>query len=507
MKRREFLTGIALGGGMAGLSSRVLRTARAAAAPRNGKPDAEPPNVIFILADDMGPGDAGCYGGKVIPTPHIDRLAAEGMRFTQHYAGATVCGPSRSCLITGQHTGHAFQRGNPGQVASTSPLGKLKDKVGRTSDFPLRAKPGNRVTLAEIFKKAGYRTAIVGKWGLGNPGTPGDPLQVGFDEFFGLATHVDAHTYHPEKMWDNGEYVPNDGKKHLHPQYTDRAIDFVTRHKQQPFFLYLAYQFPHGPYKAHDSLQDEPFTAKHGLTGQGKVYASQIAQMDRSIGRIVQELGKLGLDRKTLVIFASDNGPGGRALEQLNSNGPFRGSKGDLYEGGTRTPMIARWAGRIEAGSTSDLVSAFWDFMPTFAELTAQPIPKQTDGVSLLPTLTGNPDRQKAREAIYFEWSRTDRAGQVVRKGDWKLIRWLNGKQPRLELFHLGKDIGEQNDVTSDHPEKVRELVAIMDREHQPNPHFPLPLIDPGAPKYDPNTKATGGRKKGKKGKKGNRSQ
>jgi arylsulfatase A len=437
------------------------------------------PNVIFILADDMGPGDAGCYGGKIIPTPNIDRLAAEGMRFTNHYAGATVCGPSRSCLMIGQHTGHAFQRGNPGQVAKNSPLGKLKDKVGRKSDFPLRAKPGDRVTIAEVFKEAGYRTAIVGKWGLGNPGTPGDPLKVGFDEFFGLATHVDAHTYHPAKMWDNGKYVTNPGREHLHPQYTDRAIDFVKRHKEQPFFLYLAYQFPHGPYRARDSLRNEPFTAKHRLNGQGKVYASQIAQMDRSIGRIMQELGKLGLDRRTLVVFASDNGPGGRALDQLNSSGPFRGKKGDLYEGGIRTPMIARWPGRIQAGSTSDLVSVFWDFLPTVAELTGQPIPEQTDGVSLLPTLTGNPGRQKPREAIYFEWSRTDRAGQVVRKGHWKLIRWLNGKQPRLELFHLGKDIGEKDNLASDHAEKVRELTAIMDREHEANPHFPLPLIDP----------------------------
>ena len=503
MKRREFLTAVATAGGMTGLSSYVLRAASAAAAPRNGKPNADTPTVIFILADDMGPGDAGCYGSKVVPTPNIDRLATEGMRFTSHYAGATVCGPSRSCLMVGQHTGHAFQRGNPGQVAANSPLGKLKDKVGRTSDFPLRATPADRVTIAEVFKKAGYRTAIVGKWGLGNPGTPGDPLKLGFDEFFGLATHVDAHTYHPAKMWDNGKYVTNDGKKHLHPQYTARAIDFVTRHKEQPFFLYLAYQFPHGPYRAQDSLRDEPFTAKHGLKGEAKVYASQIAQMDRSIGRIVQELGKLGLDRETLVIFASDNGPGGRGLDQLNSNGPFRGNKGDLYEGGTRTPMVARWPGRIQAGSTSDLVSAFWDFMPTFAELTGQPVPEQTDGVSLLPTLTGNPDRQKPREVIYFEWARTDRAGQVVRKGDWKLIRWLSGKQPRLELFDLGKDIGEQNDLAADHPEKVRELTAIMDREHQPDPHFPLPLIDPAAGGKAPtSTKATGGRKKGKKGKK-----
>jgi len=440
--------------------------------------DGAKPNVIFILADDMGYGDAGCYGGKVIPTPNLDRMATEGMRFTQHYTGATVCGPSRSCLMVGQHTGHAFQRGNPHQVAKNSPLGKLKDKVGRKSDFPLRAKPGDCVTLAEVFKKAGYHTAIVGKWGLGNPGTPGDPQKVGFDEFFGLATHVDAHTYHPTKLWDNGEYVANPDKKHLHPQYTARAIDFVKRHKGQPFFLYLAYQFPHGPYKGHDSLQDEPFARKHGLEGQGKVYASQIAQMDRSIGRILQELAALGLGRKTLVIFASDNGPGGRALEQLNSNGPLRGRKGDLYEGGIRTPMIARWPGRIEAGATSDLISAFWDFLPTFAELTGQPIPEQTDGVSLLPTLTGNPALQKPREAIYFEWSRSDRAGQAVRKGDWKLIRWLNGKQPRLELFHLGKDVGEKSNLAADHAEKVRELTAIMDREHKANPHFPLRLID-----------------------------
>jgi len=437
------------------------------------------PNVIFILADDMGPGDAGCYGGKVIPTPTIDRLAAEGMRFTQHYAGATVCGPSRSCLMTGQHTGHAFQRGNPGQVAKGSPLGKLKDKVGRTSDFPLRTEGHPRVTLADVFKAAGYRTAIVGKWGLGNPGTAGDPMRVGFDEFFGLATHVDAHTYHPKKVWDNGDYVVNEGRKHVHPQYTDRAIDFVTRHKEKTFFLYLAYQFPHGPYKAQDSLRDEPFTEEHGLKGDVKVYASQIAQMDRSIGRILKALEELGIDRKTLLVFASDNGSGGRGLQQLGSTRPFRGHKGDLYEGGIRTPMIARWPGRIESGTTSDLVSAFWDVMPTVAELTGQPIPSQTDGVSLLPAMLGTSSASRPdAKPVYFEWSRTDRAGQALRRGDWKLIRWLKGKSPTLELYNLKDDVAEERNLASARPGLVKELTALMEREHVRNPHFPMPHID-----------------------------
>ena len=437
------------------------------------------PNVIFILADDLGPGDVGCYGGTIIPTPNIDSLAVAGMRFTDHYAGATVCGPSRSCLMTGQHTGHAFQRGNPSQVAQSSPLRTLRDKVGRKSDFPLRSEPGERVTLAEIFQQAGYRTGIIGKWGLGNPGTPGDPLQVGFDEFFGLATHVDAHTYHPKKIWDGGKYVENAGKEHVHPQYTDRAIDFITRYKQQPFFLYLAYQFPHGPYQPHDSLRNEPFTDEHKLKGEVKVYASQVTQMDRSIGLIMRELEELGIDEKTLLIFASDNGPGGRGIELLDSNGPFRGEKGDLYEGGMRTPMIARWPGRIEAGSTSEFVSAFWDFMPTFAELTGQEIPSQTDGVSLLPIMLGDSTASRpASKPIYLEWSRTDRAGQSVRQGDWKLIRWLKPKDRRRELFHLANDVGEKKDVSQENPEKVAELTAILDRQHRRNEHFPLPLID-----------------------------
>ena len=440
----------------------------------------EKPNVIFILADDMGPADAGCYGGKVIPTPNLDRLAAAGMRFTSHYAGATVCGPSRSCLLTGQHTGRAFQRGNPGQVAKDSPLQKLKDKVGRKSDFPLRAKPEDRVTIADIFKAAGYRTGVIGKWGLGNPGTSGDPLAVGFDEFFGLATHVDAHTYHPAKLWDNGKYVVNKGKKHVHPQYTDRAINFMTRHKDDPFFLYLAYQFPHGPYKTKDSLQEEVFAKKHRLKGTARVYASQVAQMDRSIGRILDELEKLGIASNTLVIFASDNGYGGNHdVELFNSNGSFRDRKGSLYEGGIRSPMIARWPGQISAGSTSGFISAFWDFMPTFAELTGMDVPKQTTGVSLLPVMRGTSKALRPDTApIYFEWSRTDKAGQSIRVGNWKLIRWLNKPEPVIELYNLANDESETSNVAKAHPERVEQLLGAIEEQHRRNKHFPLPLVD-----------------------------
>ena len=440
----------------------------------------EKPNVLFILADDMGPGDVGCYGGEIIPTPNLDRLAAAGMRFTDHYAGATVCGPSRSCLLTGQHTGRAFQRGNPGQVAKTSPHQGLRDKIGRKSDFPLRAKPEDRVTIAEIFKAAGYQTGVVGKWGLGNPGTPGDPLAVGFDEFFGLATHVDAHTYHPAKLWDNGRYVNNKGKKHLHPQYTDRAIDFIKRNKDESFFLYLAYQFPHGPYRAHDSLQEESFARKRALKGSAKVYASQVAQMDRSIGRLVQVLDELKLRSNTLVIFASDNGCGANHdVELFDSNGAFRDRKGSLYEGGMRSPMIACWPSKIAGGSTSSFVSAFWDFMPTFAELTRQKAPSQTDGVSLVPVLMGESKEPRPQSApIYFEWSRTDRAGQAIRIGDWKLIRWLNKPKPVIELFNLAKDIGEKINVAEAHPDRVEKLLDMMEEQHRRNKHFPLPLID-----------------------------
>jgi arylsulfatase A-like enzyme len=460
----------------------------------------EKPNVIFILADDMGPGDLGCYGGTIIPTPNLDRLAAEGMRFTQHYAGGTVCGPSRSCLLTGQHTGRAFQRGNPHQVVDSSPLKWLKDKAGRASDFPLRAKPEDRVTIAEVFRAAGYRTGVVGKWGLGNPGTPGDPLAVGFDEFFGLATHVDAHTYHPAMLWDNGEYVQNEGKKHLHPQYTQRAVEFVGRHKEGPFFLYLAYQFPHGPYGPADSLQEEPFADKHDLTGKAKVYASQVAQTDRSIGQILSRLEQLGIASSTLVIFASDNGFGGNHNAELfNSNGPFRDRKGSLYEGGTRSPMIARWPERIAAGTTSGFVSAFWDFMPTFAELTGQAIPQQTTGVSLLPVLRGASKSPRPDTApIYFEWSRPDKAGQSIRVGDWKLIRWLNKSEPVLELFNLAEDESETSNIAEANPERVAKLLGMIEEQHHLNEHFPMPHIDPGgdAKRTKPRNKKTGGKQK-----------
>ncbi len=441
---------------------------------------AESPNVLFILADDLGWGDLGSYGGTVIPTPNLDHMAANGMRFTNHYAGSTVCAPSRSALMVGQHMGHALLRGNPAQVARDSPLHNLKDRVGRTSDFPVREDKSKRTTLAEVFKRSGYRTGIIGKWGLGNPGTPGAPQNVGFDSFFGLATHIDAHTYHPDKLWANGHYVKNEGKKHLHPQYIEQALQFIEQNRNRDFFLYLPFQFPHAPHNDKDALQEESFTKKHKLQGKVKVYASMVAQLDRSVGRIIQKLHELQIQRETLVIFTSDNGPPNQVVvKEINSNGPLRGRKRDLYEGGVRVPMIAYWPGQIQSGSTSNFVTAFWDLLPTFADLLGQPVPEQTSGGSLLPVLLGNSERSRPDSSpIYFEWSRSDMAAQAVRVGDWKLIRKLHVDPPRLELYNLAEDIGEQKNLVDKHPKTVKKLRSIMEREHEPNPHFPLRKVD-----------------------------
>jgi len=444
----------------------------------------DPPNVVFVLADDMGVADAGCYGSQHVKTPHIDRLAREGMRFTEHYAGAPVCGPSRSCFLVGQHTGHAFQRGNPGQVADDSPFRDLQDAVGRASDFPVRPPGGSRTTVAEtvaeIFRAAGYHTAVIGKWGLGNPGTPGAPRACGFDEFFGLATHVDAHTYHPEKIWDGGDYVDNGGR-YVHDQYRDRAVALVERREaaDAPFFLYLAFQTPHSPHGREDVPELEPWVRDRDWPGGTKVYASQIARMDRSIGALLDALERTGQAEDTVVLFASDNGPAPGHVEILDGNGPYRGWKRDFTEGGIRSPLLARWPGRIEAGSTSDFVSAFWDFLPTFAELIGRPVPDTTDGVSLLPVLLGESDAPRPREApLYFEWSRRDMAGQAVRRGKWKLIRHLDRRPPRTVLYDLAADPGEETDLAGERPGLVRELTGLLEREHEPNPHFPLPGVD-----------------------------
>ncbi|HPQ15994.1 MAG TPA: arylsulfatase, partial [Bryobacteraceae bacterium] len=338
------------------------------------------PNIVLILADDLGYGDLGCYGQKQIQTPNLDRMAAEGMRFTQAYAGSTVCAPSRCCLMTGLHTGHARTRGN------------------KYPDLPLRP---TDITVAEVLKRAGYRTALIGKWSLGQLGSSGYPTRKGFDEWFGYFSQLHAHNYYPEHLLENETaYIcrGNMGtqKKDYAPDlFTRRAVEFIERQPAgQPFFLHLCYTAPH----ANNELgrdtgngmevpSDEPYTNRPWPQPE-KNFAAMITRMDADIGKVMEAIRQRGFDDNTLVIFASDNGPhkeGGHSAEFFQSSGPFRGIKRDLTEGGIRVPMLARWPGRIKPGSVSSFPWAFWDFLPTAAELAGAETPRGIDGQSIVP--------------------------------------------------------------------------------------------------------------------------
>jgi len=419
------------------------------------------PNVIFILADDLGYGDLGCYGQKVIQTPQIDRLAAEGVRFTQFYSGSTVCAPARCCLMTGLHTGHAHVRGN--------------------KRVPLR--PAD-VTVAEIFKRAGYTTGIVGKWGLGEPDTTGIPNRQGFDSWFGYLNQRNAHNYYPPFLWKNRQKYPLDGNRdggrnqYSHDLFTQDALAFLERCQDRPFFLYLAYTIPHANNelgrKSGDGMEVPdygPYADRDWPTPQ-KGQAAMITRMDRDIGRIMARLEALGLDRRTLVMFTSDNGPhadGGVDPEFFDSNGPLRGIKRHLYEGGIRVPMIARWPGKLEEGRVSEQVWAMWDFLPTMAELVGVDPAAGLDGISMLPALLGKPQRD--HEFLYWEFHERQ-SPQAVRMGDWKAVR--TGLDGKLELFDLTKDIGERHDVAGEHPETVAKIEAYLRTARTPSEHWPV---------------------------------
>jgi arylsulfatase A len=428
------------------------------------------PNIIYILADDLGYGDVGCYGQDKIKTPAIDRLAAEGMRFTQHYAASTVCAPTRCCLMTGRHTGHASIRGN--------------QKV------PL---PTEDVTLAELLKTAGYATACVGKWGLGAADTVGAPWRQGFDYFFGYLDQVNAHFYYPPFMWQNDRKVPfpeNNRRqrkgKYSHDLMTEEAIGFIRKHSEQPFFLYLAYTIPHAENTVpEDSLQPylgqfpeiEHKNKHYGNTPHPRAsYAGMISRMDRDIARIMEVLNQLGIDQRTIVFFSSDNGPSkeaGPVIDFFNSNGPYRGIKRDLYEGGIRVPLIVRWPDRIKANTTSDLITAQWDFLATALDLAELEPATGTDGVSIAPTLLGQSDRQELHDALYWEFY--EQGGkQAARMGPWKGVRLKVGRNPDgpIELYDLESDPGETQNVADQHPEIVDQISRIMKASRTNSPHF-----------------------------------
>ncbi len=433
---------------------------KTAAAPALAQGGARRPNILFILADDLGYGDLGCYGQERIPTPHIDRIGAEGMRFTQSYAGSTVCAPSRCCLMTGLDTGHARIRGN--------------------ARVPLRP---TDVTVARLLKSAGYRTGIIGKWGLGNAGSTGIPNLQGFDEWFGYLDQQHAHSYYPDHLWENQEerILPGNlgtRQQYSHDLFTERALNFLEKNGgARPFFLYLAYTIPHANNELGRATGngmevpgDEPFSSRPWPQTE-KNFAAMLTRLDGDVGRILAKLESLGLDGNTLVFFSSDNGPhreGGHEPEFFRSSGPLRGIKRDLYEGGIRVPMLARWPGRIRPGA-SDQVWAFWDFLPTAAEIAGIQPPAGISGISMLPALEGR--RQRQHEFLYWEFHERG-FSQAVRAGDWKGVR-LGTRRP-LELYHLRDDPGEKSDVASRYPAEAAKLEQLLARARTDSPDFPV---------------------------------
>ncbi len=413
--------------------------------------EATRPNVIFILADDMGYGDLGCYGQKKIKTPHIDRMAAEGVRFTQAYCGTSVCAPSRCALMTGQHLGHTPIRANR----------ELKPE----GQEPL---PEGTFTVARLFQAAGYKTAAFGKWGLGFVDSTGSPDKMGLDLFFGYNCQRQAHNFYPDHLWRNRQRVELDGKTYSHDLIVSEALRWVRENAQSPFFLYLPVTIPHPQYQVPDlgPYANEPWPEEM------KKYAAMITRLDGDVGRLLALLKELGIDRRTLVIFTSDNGAANKAvLDLFQSNGPLRGTKRTMYEGGIREPAIARWPGKIKPGTANDTPWAFYDFLPTAAELIGQPLPPgvKADGISIVPALLGG--AMPKREYLYWELHEP-RFMQAVRMGDWKGIRYGSLTAP-MELYDLAKDPQEAQNVAAGHPEVVSRIASLMKAAHVEAPRFP----------------------------------
>lgn len=450
------------------------------------------PNIVFILADDLGYADLGCYGQTKIKTPNIDKLAEEGMRFTQHYSGNPVCAPSRCTLMTGLHTGHSQIRGNK--------------QVGGDEGWVLGATTGGQwpleegtVTTGKILQKAGYKTGAFGKWGLGRVGTTGEPSKQGIDYFYGYNCQRQAHTFYPNHLWRNDkvEWIKEneDGQKKVysHDLICEEALKFINRNKDNPFFLYVPSTIPHVALEVPEDALDEykgkwpdpPYDGKKGYIPHENpraCYAAMVSCLDREVGRIMALLKEFDLDDNTLVIFTSDNGPtyaGGADSDFFDSNGPLRGLKGSTYEGGIRVPFIARWPGRIEPGSTSDHVSAFWDFMPTCCELLGVEPPDGIDGISMLPTLLGRTRRQKKHELLYWELG----GKQGIRMGDWKAVRNRPGE--KIELYNLAVDLGEQKDVADENPEIFKKMTRLLVTARTESEIFPMPEPKPAARKRD----------------------
>jgi arylsulfatase A-like enzyme len=472
------------------------------------------PNIVFLIADDLGYGDLGCYGQKKIRTPNLDRLAAEGMRFTAHYAGNNVCAPSRCVLMAGKHPGHAYIRDNT--QAKGFPEGQ-------------EPVPAGHLQLPLLLRKQGYTLGGFGKWGLGPPGSTGDPLRQGFHRWFGYNCQAVAHNHYPTRLWDNDRQVeldnpkfspyqklpadanPNDpasyarfaGKEYAPDVIGDRALDFVRANKDRPFFLYYPTTVPHLALQVpEDSLAEyagqfpeTPYKGERGYLPHRQpraAYAAMVTRMDRAIGKLLALLAELRLDEHTIVVFTSDNGPlydrtGGTDADFFNSAGGFRGRKGSFYEGGFREPCLVRWKGRIAAGSTSDRVTGFEDWLPTLLELTGarDKTPTDLDGISFAPTLLGH--KQELRPFLYRE-SPGYGGQQCVRAGDWKALRRNLNPGPKakdqkpgaIELYDLAADPGETTDMAARNPEVVARLRALLESQHVKSDLFPLRALDGG---------------------------
>lgn len=409
------------------------------------------PNVIVILADDLGYADLGCYGQEKIRTPYLDQLAAEGIRFTQGYCGTSVCAPSRCSLMTGLHAGHAHIRANRGK--------------GNEGEEPL---PAGTYTVARMFQEAGYRTACIGKWGLGGPDSSGAPNRQGFDYFFGYTSHGQAHEYYPDHLWRDATRVELDGKTYSHDLFVQEALDWIDKHRERPFFLYLPFTIPHAKLQVPDlgEYAEKPWSP------QAKAMAAMITRMDRDVGRLVERLKASGIDERTVVFFAGDNGPdrgGVRAF--FNASGSLRGGKRGMYEGGLRVPIIARWPGHAPAGKVSDAPWAFWDLLPTCADLAGVDLPAgvRTDGLSIVPALQGGP--MPVRDYFYWEihepWS-----SRAVRFGSIKAIRpaW----DAPIEIYDLASDAGELHDLGGQRPELVRRAERLLEAAREDSPLWPI---------------------------------
>ena len=436
--------------------------ASAAAGNERGQPVPRP-NVVFILADDLGYGDLGCYGQRLIQTPRLDRMAREGTRFTQCYAGSPVCAPSRDALMTGRHTGHSRFRDNSprvGGVVEEHPQGQRR--------LWLEAED---VTAAEVLKSAGYVTGAVGKWGLGEAGTAGVPNRQGFDEWFGYLNQNHAADYYTTYLWKNEsryELAGNrDGRReqYTHDLFTEFALDFIRRHRHEPFFLYVAYTIPHEKLEVPEL---EPY-AERPWPELAKVYAAMITRLDRDVGRLLDLLGELGLESSTLVFFSSDNGAPRKASQEFfSSGGGLRGGKGELFEGGLRVPMIVRWPGKVPAGRVSDVPWYFPDVLPTLARLAGARAPA-CDGVDVSKLLTGARDTLPAR-FLYWEYPKRG-LNQAVRWKNWKAIR-LAG-EPKLALFDLAHDPAEQHDLAAARPAVVSRIEKFLKTARRESPHWP----------------------------------